>query len=71
MKDIYWLYGAGYYEMLYQKAIIRATYMQGLPVMTERDIFTDFGLGTLLVGRVDLKVAANCLYEFKVGPSKT
>jgi len=70
MKDVYRLYGAGYSEMLYQKAIIRAAYVQGLPVMTERDIFTDFGLGTLLVGRVDLEVAANCLYELKVGPSK-
>jgi PD-(D/E)XK nuclease superfamily len=65
-SDIYTRYGTRYSENLYQKAIIRRAYIDMLPIMTERELFVDFGEGSLLVGRVDLEVAGNCLYEFKI-----
>jgi PD-(D/E)XK nuclease superfamily len=65
-SDIYTRYGTRYSENLYQKAIIRRAYLDMLPIMTERELFVDFGEGSLLVGRVDLEVTGNCLYELKI-----
>jgi hypothetical protein len=69
-RDIYCRCGGGYTESFYQKAVLRAAYLKGLPVMMERDLFADFGDGSLLAGRVDLEVAGVCLYELKIGSPK-
>jgi hypothetical protein len=69
-RDVYLRCGGGYTESFYQKSVLRAAYLKGLPVMMERDLFADFGDGSLLAGRVDLEVAGVCLYELKVGPPK-
>ena len=66
-SEIHTRYGVRYSESLYQRAIVRRTYLDMLPTMTERELFVDHGEGSLLVGRVDLEVAGNCLYEFKIG----
>ena len=66
-SDISARYGSRFSESLYQKAIVRMAYKAMLPVMTERELFVDFGDGILLVGRVDLEVAGRCLYELKIG----
>jgi hypothetical protein len=63
-------YPEGCSESLYQKAVLREAYLSGLPVMVERDVFTNYGTGSLLLGRVDMEVAGVCLYEFKVGTPK-
>jgi GxxExxY protein len=70
IRDVYRRCGGGYTESFYQRAVLRAAYLQGLPVMMERDLFADFGGGSLLAGRVDLEVAGVCLYELKVGSPK-
>ena len=66
-SDIYARYGPRYSEALYQRLIARRAYLDGLPVMTERELFMDIGEGSFLAGRIDLEVAGKCLYEFKVG----
>jgi hypothetical protein len=66
-QEIHSRYGVRYTESLYQRAIVRRTYLDMLPTMYERELFVDHGEGSLLVGRVDLEVAGNCLYEFKIG----
>jgi hypothetical protein len=65
--DIYTRYGSRCSESLYHRAIVRRAYLDKLPIMSERELFVDFGEGSLLVGRVDLEVAGNCLYELKIG----
>jgi hypothetical protein len=66
-SDIGNRYGNRFSEALYQKAITRRAYLDNIPIMTERELFVDFGEGSLLVGRVDLEVAGSCLYELKIG----
>jgi hypothetical protein len=66
-SEIHKRYGVRYSESLYQRAIVRRAYLHMLPSMAERELFVDHGEGSLLVGRVDLEVAGNCLYEFKIG----
>ena len=66
-KCVHSSFGPNCSESLYQRAVLRALYLDNIPVMQERDIFTDYGQGSLLVGRVDLEVAGCCLYEFKSG----
>ena len=66
-KDVHANFGPNCSESLYQRAVLRALYLQNIPVMAERDIFTDYGQGPFLVGRVDLEIAGCCLYEFKSG----
>ncbi|KAJ1466466.1 hypothetical protein T484DRAFT_1756622 [Baffinella frigidus] len=70
IRDVYRRCGGGYTESFYQRAVLRAAYLQGLPVMMERDLFANFGDGVLLAGRVDLEVAGMCLYELKIGSPK-
>ncbi|KAJ1468614.1 hypothetical protein T484DRAFT_1754992 [Baffinella frigidus] len=67
MQRVVSTYPASCAESLYQKAVLREAYLSGLPVMVERDVYTDFGLGALHVGRVDMEVAGVCLYELKIG----
>jgi hypothetical protein len=64
-KNIHYNFGPNCSESLYQRAVLRATYLKNLPAMLEREVFTDYGQGSLLVGRIDLEVASCCLYEFK------
>jgi hypothetical protein len=66
-SDVFNRYGARYSEALYQRAIVRRAYLDLLPVMMERELFVNFGEGSLLVGRIDLEVAGRCLYELKIG----
>lgn len=66
-KEIHASFGPNCSESLYQRGVLRGLYLQNLPAMQERDIFTDYGQGSLLIGRVDLEVAGCCLYEFKSG----
>ena len=70
-KDIHTRYGTRYSEALYQRAIVRRAYLDGLPTMVERELFVDLGEGALMVGRVDLEVAGGCLYELKIGNPNT
>jgi GxxExxY protein len=65
-KNVHSCFGPNCSESLYQRAVLRAAYLHHFPAMQEREIFTDYGQGSLLVGRVDLEVASCCLYEFKV-----
>jgi hypothetical protein len=58
-------YGPNCSEALYQRAVLRAAYLHNFPAMQEREIFTDYGHGSLPIGRIDLEVASCCLYEFK------
>jgi hypothetical protein len=67
MHSVFRRHGTRCSEALYQRAVVRRAYLDGLPVMMERELFADYGEGSLLVGRVDVEVAACCLYEFKVG----
>jgi hypothetical protein len=69
-RDVYKSHGGGHSESLYQKAVVRAAYLKGLPVMMEREIYTDRGHGSFHVGRVDVEVAGSCLYELKIGKPK-
>jgi hypothetical protein len=69
-SDVYTRYGTRYSEALYQRAIVRRAYLDGLPTMAERELFVDLGEGALLIGRVDLEVAGTCLYELKIGNQK-
>jgi GxxExxY protein len=66
-KDVYKRHGPGLSESTYQRAAVRRAYLDGLPVMMERELFADFGDGNLLIGRVDIEVASSCLYELKIG----
>ncbi|KAJ1466109.1 hypothetical protein T484DRAFT_1756909 [Baffinella frigidus] len=66
-SDISTRYGMRYSEALYQRAIVRRAYLDMIPIMMERELFVDHGEGSLLVGRIDLEVAGNCLYELKIG----
>ena len=66
-KDIHNRYGTRCSEALYQRACVRRAYLNGLPVMAEREMYVNFGDGNFLIGRVDLEVANSCLYELKVG----
>jgi hypothetical protein len=66
--DVYTRYGAKHSESLYQKACLRRGYMQSLPMMAERELISDYGDGSFLIGRADLEVAGSCLYELKIGP---
>jgi hypothetical protein len=70
MQRVVTTYPEGCSESLYQKAVLREAYLSGLPVMVEREVFTDYGNGSLLLGRVDMEVAGTCLYELKVGTPK-
>jgi hypothetical protein len=70
MQRVFSTYPEGCSESLYQKAVLREAYLSGLPVMVERDVYADYGNGSLLLGRVDMEVAGVCLYEFKVGIPK-
>jgi PD-(D/E)XK nuclease superfamily len=70
MKRVVTTYPEGCSESLYQKAVLREAYLSGLPVMVERDVFADYGSGSLLMGRVDMEVAGVCLYELKIGTPK-
>ncbi|KAJ1465822.1 hypothetical protein T484DRAFT_1757152 [Baffinella frigidus] len=65
-SDISTRYGTRYSEALYQRAVVRRAYLDMIPVMMERELFVDLGEGSLLVGRIDLEVAGNCLYELKI-----
>jgi hypothetical protein len=67
MKHVVTTYPKSCSESVYQKAVLREAYLAGLPVMVERDVFSDYGNGSLLMGRVDMEVAGVCLYELKVG----
>jgi hypothetical protein len=67
MKRVADTYPTACSESVYQKAVLREAYLAGLPVMVERDVFVDYGNGSLLMGRVDMEVAGVCLYELKVG----
>jgi hypothetical protein len=67
MHNIFKRHGPRCSEALYQRAVVRRAYLDGLPTMSERELFADNGEGSLLVGRVDIEVAACCLYEFKIG----
>jgi hypothetical protein len=69
-KDVYKSHGVGHSESLYQKAVVRAAYLKALPVMVERELYTDRGHGSFHVGRVDIEVAESCLYELKIGRPK-
>jgi GxxExxY protein len=66
-EDVHCNFGPNCSESLYQRAVLRALYLENIPVMQERDIFTTHGQGSFFVGRVDLEVAGCCLYEFKSG----
>lgn len=66
-NEVFASFGPNCSESLYQKGVLRALYLHNMPVMQERDIFTDYGHGSLFVGRVDLEVAGCCLYELKIG----
>jgi GxxExxY protein len=66
-KDVYKRHGPGLSESTYQRAAVRRAYLDGIPVMMERELFADFGDGNLLIGRVDIEVASSCLYELKIG----
>ncbi|KAJ1486214.1 hypothetical protein T484DRAFT_3631191 [Baffinella frigidus] len=66
--SIYTRYGPRCSEALYQRATVRRVYLDGIPCMSERELYANVGEGHLLVGRIDLEVASSCLYEFKVGP---
>ena len=65
--DVYNRYGSKNSESLYQKACMRCAYLKGFPVMSERELYVDYGDGNFLIGRVDLEVAGLCLYELKIG----
>jgi hypothetical protein len=67
MKRVCATYPAACSESVYQKAVLRDAYLAGLPVMVEREVFSDYGNGSLLMGRVDMEVAGVCLYELKIG----
>jgi hypothetical protein len=67
MNDVFKRHGNRCSEALYQRAVVRRAYLEGLPVMMERELFANYGEGGLLIGRVDVEVASCCLYEFKVG----
>jgi hypothetical protein len=67
MSRVSLTYPAACSESVYQKAVLREAYLAGLPVMVERDVFSDYGNGSLLMGRVDMEVAGVCLYELKIG----
>ena len=66
-RDVYQRYGTKNSESLYQKACMRRGYLNGLPIMAERELYVDYGDGNFLIGRVDLEVAGMCLYELKIG----
>ncbi|KAJ1466782.1 hypothetical protein T484DRAFT_1756366 [Baffinella frigidus] len=67
MQQVVTTYPSSCSESLYQKVVLRGAYLSGLPVMVERDVFADYGNGSLLLGRVDMEVAGVCLYELKIG----
>ncbi len=68
--DVWKRHGNGCSEAIYQRAVARRAYIQGLPVTMERALFADYGEGYLLAGRIDMEVASSCLYEMKIGPVK-
>ena len=68
MHDVFKRHGKRCSEGLYQRATVRRAYLDGLPVMMERELFANHGDGNLLVGRVDIEVAGCVLYELKIGP---
>ena len=68
--DVWARHGNGCSEATYQRAVARRAYLDGLPIMMERDLYADYGEGYLLAGRIDMEVASSCLYEMKIGPVK-
>ena len=68
--DVLKRHGTGCSEAVYQRAVARRAYLDGIPIMMERDLYADYGEGYILAGRVDMEVASSCVYEFKIGPLK-
>ena len=68
--DVWTRHGNGCSEATYQRAVARRAYLDGLPIMMERELYADYGEGNLLAGRIDMEVASSCLYEMKIGPVK-